>query len=101
NLNAPMQVWPRDFPCKQNLAGGLGAPVVAYRPGATYVLRLKEGGAVHGGGSCQVLVSGDVGRTWRVVKSIVGGCPDAGVGGGEIMFRVPEDVGEGSRLFAW
>jgi len=53
---------------------------------------------VHGGGSCQASISEDGGKTFRVVKSYVGGCPEVGK---VFEFVVPKETKSGVVLFAW
>ena len=57
------------------------------------------GSATHNGGSCQMSLSYDGGKTWVVIHSIVGGCP---VDTETYTIPVPADVPSGSRvLLAW
>lgn len=97
--NAAIGSLGSDFPCKT-------------RPGVYDVTIMNNvevgvpqelsftGGATHGGGSCQVSISLDkepgVNSTWKVVHSIVGGCP-ASVDGN--LSGNPNDAGASS--FKW
>jgi len=57
-----------------------------------------SGSATHNGGSCQMSLSYDGGKTWVVFHSIVGGCPLTET----YTIPVPSDVPSGSRvLLAW
>ncbi|PWW71881.1 Lytic polysaccharide monooxygenase, partial [Tuber magnatum] len=57
-----------------------------------------SGTAVHGGGSCQASISEDGGKTFRVIRSYVGGCPAVGK---SFEFVVPKEAKSGDALFAW
>lgn len=71
------------------------------------------GWAVHGGGSCQFALAEGRAPTrdtpWKVLHSVEGGCPKAGVEGnlpeGEdpdtYTFQVPDDFAPGNYTFAW
>lgn len=67
-----------NFPCKlyQNSDTNPQANDIkaTYSAGSTYNLTL-EGGATHMGGSCQISISYDNGATFKVIESIIGGCP--------------------------
>lgn len=113
---------PEQFPCRgygSSLGSGAGQTVAQWEAGSTQ--KFKTFGAPapsfqasHGGGSCQVSFSTDLGKTFKVVKSFIGGCPslpDGGnVGNGEAHgthivngypFKVPKDLPTGPILFAW
>ncbi|KAF2461036.1 hypothetical protein BDY21DRAFT_279514, partial [Lineolata rhizophorae] len=103
-----------DFPCKQ-------------RPGVYEISTMNDmavgeeqelsfmGGATHGGGSCQVSVTLDQEptpeSTWKVVHSIIGGCPTADSGnagddpnaivGNPFRFSLPEGMPNGQYTLAW
>jgi len=90
------------YPCKNNL-GLLGTPdgtaVKTYSPGQQSTISLA-GSAIHNGGSCQISLSYDKGKTFTVIKSFIGNCPKEG--GGTYDFTVPEDAPEGDDvIFAW
>ncbi|KAI5781951.1 hypothetical protein EDC01DRAFT_665497 [Geopyxis carbonaria] len=61
--------------------------------------------AHHGGGSCQVSLSYDRGKTFTVIKSFIGGCPVATgnpvQGNQRFPFTIPADAPHGIALFAW
>jgi hypothetical protein len=79
--------------------------------------QLFRGGAVHGGGSCQVSITTDLKPTvnskFRVIRSFIGGCPSAtqignfeGKGADfdnpeQFKFTIPKDVPAGQYTFAW
>ncbi|ETI21120.1 hypothetical protein G647_07464 [Cladophialophora carrionii CBS 160.54] len=64
-----------NFPCKnyQNYTGGY-VTKATYLSGGTYDMWLN-GTADHDGGSCQLSLSYDNGQTFKVIKSMIGGCP--------------------------
>lgn len=112
--NSPLDNSGSDFPCKQ-------------RPGVYDITKMNDikvgvpqklsftGGATHGGGSCQVSVTLDKNPNknsqWKVVHSIIGGCP-ANVGGNlsgdsqdqgssEFEFSLPQGMPNGEYTLAW
>lgn len=102
SMTSPLARDGSDYPCKgyHSLLGTpAGAPTASLEAGAAARVALA-GGAVHGGGSCQVSLSTDGAATFRVLKSVVGGCPAATDGDG-IDFRVPLDVPPGDAVLAW
>jgi len=94
----------------------VGKSVVTWKAGqeANFTLsghRIKsptenpEGGN-HGGGSCQGGFSIDGGKTFKVVKTWQGNCPNHGVSSMDpadnvFDFTVPADMPEGKAIFAW
>jgi hypothetical protein len=112
--NSPLDDTGSDFPCKQR-AGVYDLTQMNYwTAGEPQTIRFL-GSAVHGGGSCQFSVSEDLQPTkssqWRVVQSVVGGCP-ADVEGnlpggptdqGAATFEVvlPKEIPNGKYTFAW
>ncbi|CRK37415.1 hypothetical protein HYQ45_005694 [Verticillium longisporum] len=102
SMTSPLSASGSDYPCKGTL-GLLGtaaaAPVASWQAGQTYNLTI-EGGANHNGGSCQASLSFDGGKTFKVVKSYVGGCPPAGTS--TYDFTLPDDTpAADDALFAW
>ncbi|RPA94279.1 hypothetical protein L873DRAFT_1846705 [Choiromyces venosus 120613-1] len=88
------------FPCKgfQKLLGTpAGKSVETWAAGSTQNFTLA-GTVTHGGGSCQASISEDGGKTFRVIRSYVGGCPALGK---EFDFVVPKETKSGDVLFAW
>lgn len=106
---------PGEFPCKQ-------------RPGVYEVSKMNQwnagetkpvsfiGSAVHGGGSCQFSLTTDAEPTeqsqWKVIHSVVGGCPSnvsgniepenaAGHGAATFPVTMPENMPDGLYTFAW
>ncbi|KAI9690989.1 MAG: hypothetical protein M1822_008609 [Bathelium mastoideum] len=56
-----------------------------------------EGSAMHDGGSCQISLSFDNGATFRVIKSMIGGCPSTE----KYEYTIPSFVPSGKALLAW
>ncbi|KAH7347931.1 hypothetical protein B0T11DRAFT_303047 [Plectosphaerella cucumerina] len=102
DMTSPLDASGADFPCKGylNLLGTDAAqPVTTFAGGQTYNMTIG-GGAAHEGGSCQASLSFDKGKTFTVIKSIVGGCPLSGTS--SFDFTVPADVPTANdAVFAW
>jgi hypothetical protein len=114
--NSPLDASGSDFPCKQRTGVyELEGASNSYAQGSTQQLEFK-GTAVHGGGSCQVVVSQDLepnkGSTWKVIKSIEGGCPAKDASGNlgdsadaavpyKYDFTIPKDMAAGEYTLAW
>ncbi|TVY14501.1 hypothetical protein LARI1_G006710 [Lachnellula arida] len=105
-----------NFPCKQR-AGVYDAEGASNSMalGSTQPLKFV-GGATHGGGSCQISITYDKQpsstSTFKVIHSIIGGCPIQGVAGnnGEsatspdpstYSFKVPSNLPTGDATLAW
>lgn len=112
--NSPLDNSGSDFPCKQ-------------RDGVYDITEMNNiavetpqtlsflGSAVHGGGSCQVSVTLDQKPTknsqWKVVHSIIGGCPSSqpgnladdpnGHGASNFTFSLPKGMPNGQYTLAW
>lgn len=95
NYKSPLSADGADFPCKGYQHDPFSASA-SYVPGQLYALQLS-GTATHGGGSCQVSLSYDEGQTFRVIKSIQGGCPLSG----HYSFVIPREAPPGPALLAW
>ncbi|KAI5847385.1 hypothetical protein DFP73DRAFT_630657 [Morchella snyderi] len=98
DLNFPIKG--AQFPCKQyhkDFARGAGRSVATWPAGSMQSFR-TEGAAVHGGGSCQVSLSFDEGKTFRVIKSWIGSCPAENT---PFNFAIPSAAPSGAALFAW
>lgn len=93
-----------DFPCKghhQDFGTPAGAPTATYQPGGSYSIKLYGSGqqSTHLGGSCQLSLSFDGGKTFEVIKSYIGNCPaDPNA---TLDFTMPADVQNGNAIFAW
>lgn len=91
----PLSTSGSDFPCK-GYADDAFKSVADYQPGQEYDIEL-QGSATHDGGSCQISLSYDKGKTFRVIHSIIGGCPLSK----SYKFKVPSDAQSGEALLAW
>ena len=91
----PLSTSGSDYPCK-GYANDPFTSVATYSPGQEYEIEL-EGSATHGGGSCQIGLSYDKGKTFRVIHSMLGGCPIAK----KYKFTVPTDAPNGEALLSW
>ncbi|KAJ8069910.1 hypothetical protein OCU04_000318 [Sclerotinia nivalis] len=99
SITAPLASSGSNFPCKYNDMGTPGGKsVVTWAAGATANWTVGTG-AVHGGGSCQVALSYDSGKTFRVIHSYIGSCPAAV--GASADFTIPADAPAGEAMFAW
>jgi len=90
------------WPCKgyHTLLGTpQGTPVKTWTAGQTYTFSI-QGGAPHGGGSCQASISTDGGNTFKVIHSYIGGCPSGS--DSTFKFRLPADTpSSDGALFSW
>ncbi|ESZ98276.1 carbohydrate-Binding Module family 18 protein [Sclerotinia borealis F-4128] len=99
SITAPLAASGANFPCKYNDMGTPGGKsVVTWEAGATANWTVGTG-ALHGGGSCQVALSYDSGKTFRVIHSYIGSCPAAV--GSSADFTVPSDAPAGNAMFTW
>lgn len=101
SLTSPLNADGSNFPCKgyqTDLGTPAGASVVTWNAGGSYNFSV-EGGAVHGGGSCQIALSYDKGVSFTVIHSYVGSCPLSS--GEDFQFTLPADAPTGAAMFAW
>ncbi|CCD54857.1 carbohydrate-Binding Module family 18 protein [Botrytis cinerea T4] len=99
SITAPLEASGSNFPCKYNDMGTAGGKsVVTWSAGQTANWTVGTG-AIHGGGSCQVALSYDSGKTFRVIHSYIGSCPVAVDSSAD--FTVPADAPAGEAMFAW
>ncbi|KAL8823023.1 MAG: hypothetical protein Q9191_006256 [Dirinaria sp. TL-2023a] len=114
--NSPLLADGSNFPCKNNRPDVFGPPKsTATMPiGAKQTLQL-QGGATHGGGSCQISLTKDLKPTkdsqWMVIHSIEGGCPTSAAGNiGEdagaldpttFEYSIPDGIAPGNYALAW
>ncbi|KAE8320105.1 hypothetical protein BDV41DRAFT_2935 [Aspergillus transmontanensis] len=91
----PLSTSGSDYPCK-GYANDPFNSVATYSPGQEYEIEL-QGSATHGGGSCQIGLSYDKGKTFHVIHSILGGCPIEKT----YKFTVPSDAPNGEALLSW
>lgn len=100
-MNAPLKPDGSDFPCKGFLkdfnSSPAGDSTATWAAGSPQTVTLL-GEAIHDGGSCQLSLSYDGGKTFRVIKSIEGSCPNDGH---KLDFNVPADAKQGKAIFAW
>ncbi|KAA8896078.1 hypothetical protein FN846DRAFT_966550 [Sphaerosporella brunnea] len=104
DYTSPLSSSGSNYPCKGyqvDMGTSAGKSVATYSPGGTYTLKL-DGSATHNGGSCQISLSFDKGKSWQVIKSFVGGCvkPDPGANQ-QFSFTIPKGTPSGDVLFAW
>ena len=92
-----------DFPCKQTLGYEI-SQMNEMEVGSTQSITF-DGTAVHGGGSCQLAVTLDKEPTadskFKVIHSIMGGCPGVDGSTGSFDFTLPADLPNGEATFAW
>ncbi|KAJ5584860.1 uncharacterized protein N7459_004660 [Penicillium hispanicum] len=91
----PLSTSGSDYPCK-GYANDPFESQATYQPGGSYEMEL-EGSATHDGGSCQLALTYDKGKTFKVIESILGDCPIAK----KYDFKIPSDAPSGEALLAW
>ncbi|GAD93338.1 hypothetical protein AN0602.2 [Paecilomyces variotii No. 5] len=91
----PLSSSGSDYPCK-GYANDPFQSVANYTAGSQYEMELS-GSATHGGGSCQMSLSYDKGKTFKVIKSMEGGCPIPK----KYDFTIPSDAPSGEALLGW
>ena len=96
DMTAPLQADGSNFPCKGYHKDATGRTVAQYQAGQKYDMQLS-GSATHLGGSCQLSLSYDGGATFKVIKSMIGGCPISQ----QYDFTIPASAPSGKALFAW
>ncbi|KAI5370832.1 hypothetical protein Slin15195_G017050 [Septoria linicola] len=96
SMTAPLSPDGSNFPCKGYQNGRPFRPVTTYTPGSAYNITLA-GSATHSGGSCQLSLSYDNGATFRVIQSMIGGCPLTST----YDFTIPSHVPSGEALLSW
>ncbi|WVQ95100.1 hypothetical protein IAU59_002194 [Kwoniella sp. CBS 9459] len=87
------------YPCKgyiNNPSSGMDS-VASLSAGSPMDFTVA-GTATHGGGSCQVSMSYDLGATWNVIWTQMGGCL---VDGMTNTIDIPSEAPSGEALFAW
>ncbi|KAL1686508.1 hypothetical protein GGG16DRAFT_96791 [Schizophyllum commune] len=100
SMTSPLEADGSNFPCKGYLDDTEGKESVAtWQAGSSQQITIT-GGANHGGGSCQLSISEDEGKTFKVIKSFEGACP-ANSGDNTLNVDIPTDVKNGDVVFAW
>ncbi|KAK3056372.1 hypothetical protein LTR09_002879 [Extremus antarcticus] len=96
SMTSPLLADGSNFPCKGYQNDRPVQPTESYAAGQTYDMTLA-GSATHLGGSCQISLSYDNGATFRVIKSMIGGCPLES----SYNFTIPSYAPAGTALLAW
>ena len=96
SMTSPLDQDASNFPCKGYQKDESIQSTISYTAGSTYNLSLA-GSATHDGGSCQLSLSYDNGATFRVIKSMIGGCPLRST----YDFTIPSYAPSGTALLAW
>lgn len=96
NYVAPLDADGSNYPCKGYQNDQPRRSTATYKAGSEYNMTLTTG-ATHLGGSCQLSMSYDDGATFKVIKSMIGGCPLTTT----YDFTVPASAPSGQALFAW
>lgn len=96
DYTSPLSPDGSNFPCKgYHLT--TPQPIAEYTAGQSYTASLA-GSATHTGGSCQFALSYDKGASFKVIKSMIGGCPVKQ----DYDFTIPSEAPSGEDvLFAW
>lgn len=98
DYTSPLKADGSNFPCK-----GYHKQETSHVSKATYKAGGQGqmsiiGGAAHNGGSCQISLSYDNGETFKVIKSMIGGCPLTT----SYDFTIPQDAPSSTDvLLAW
>ena len=91
----PLSSTGSDFPCK-GYADDAFRSMAEYNAGQQYTMDIS-GGAMHAGGSCQISLSYDKGKSFKVIHSILESCPLSS----SYHFTIPSDAPSGAALLAW
>jgi LysM repeat protein len=100
-MTSPLSASGDNFPCKgyqSDFNTPAGTSTASWAAGSEQQITIS-GNAAHGGGSCQLSISYDEGKTFRVIKSIEGNCPTQGPS--NFAFTVPAEAKSGKVIFAW
>jgi len=86
--------------CKGQLKAGGAAltPVATWQAGSEQTFTLNPS-AVHGGGSCQASISEDSGKTFKTIKTWIGGCVSTDKA--SLSVAIPKETKSGQVIFAW
>ena len=96
NLKSPLSADGSNYPCHGYQNDRPIKTTATYSAGQSYTMSIV-GEATHGGGSCQLSLSYDNGATFKVIKSMIGGCPLTT----SYPFTIPSSAAAGDALLAW
>lgn len=110
--NAPLKPDGSDFPCKGYATdfgqSPAGDPTATWPAGSTQQVVLADSGDPedhHDGGSCQLSLSFDGGKSFKVIKSYIGNCvrvTSSGVDPNQTYeYTVPSDAKSGDAMLTW
>lgn len=95
SYTSPLNPDGSNYPCKGYHTQTPILYTASYTAGQSSSISIS-GSASHGGGSCQISLSYDNGATFKVIKSMMGGCPLQSTYG----FTVPSFAPAGNALLA-
>ncbi|RCI15722.1 hypothetical protein L249_2228 [Ophiocordyceps polyrhachis-furcata BCC 54312] len=101
DMISPLQSNGQDYPCRGSLhlvGTPQGRVVAEWTAGQQYNVTIT-GNTPHSGGSCQVSLSTDRGKSWKVLRSYIGNCPV--MGSSSYDFMLPSDAPTGEVLVGW
>jgi len=96
NLRSPLNADGSNYPCRGYQNDRPIRTTATYTAGQSYEMSVTDT-VTHGGGSCQLSLSYDNGANFKVIKSIIGGCPLVM----SYNFTIPGYAPSGNALFAW
>ncbi|KAI9669202.1 MAG: hypothetical protein M1817_004744 [Caeruleum heppii] len=96
DYTSPLNADGSNYPCKGYHTDTPLRSAATYSAGGSYSMSIS-GGAPHNGGSCQLSLSYDNGKTFKVIKSMMGGCPLTT----SYNFKIPAFAPSGTAIFAW
>jgi len=102
SYSTPLNADASNYPCKgyHHAKGPYGQTVIDLAAGQSDKITIS-GGAFHSGGSCQISLSYDKGKTFRVIKSFIGSCPISN-GDTDYAYTVPSDAPSADKaILAW
>ncbi|KAK2741482.1 hypothetical protein FQN57_005615 [Myotisia sp. PD_48] len=85
-----------NFPCRGHHRNTPWRTAATWAAGSSATMQLAPGNQ-HRGGSCQLSLSYDNGATFKVIKSMIGGCPLTL----SYSFTIPSAAPSGKALFGW
>ncbi|KAK2734147.1 hypothetical protein FQN57_001862 [Myotisia sp. PD_48] len=92
---SPLKTDGSNYPCRGNHLNHRWRSVKNYTAGQTDTIKLA--GIAHRGGSCQLSLSYDNGKTFKVIQSEMGGCPLTL----QSKFQIPTFAPTGKALLGW